>query len=121
MRALLWILLLLPPAHGATAKLAWDAPTGLVGVTVTSYNVKRSTTPGGPYVKVNGNPITVLPTNLTPWYDSTVPDAPGGTRYYYVVTAMFSDGTESVGSNEVFFVSPVAVTKGPPVNARVIP
>lgn len=124
MKALLVLLALAlaaGPAFGATARLAWDPPTGLVGVTVTSYNVKRATTQGGPYVKVNLNPITVVPTNLTPWYDSTVPDSPGGARYYYVVTATFSDGTESTVSNEAFFVAPVAVTKGPPVNLRVLP
>lgn len=119
--SLLALVMLAAPLSAATAKLAWDAPSGLVGVTVTSYNVKRGTSPGGPYVKVNSNPITVLPTNLTPWYDSTVPDSPGGARYYYVVTAMFSDGTESAVSNEAFFVAPVAVQKSPPVNLRVVP
>lgn len=120
--ALLVVLLFtVTPVFGATAKLAWDPPSGLVGVTVVSYNVKRATVAGGPYVKVNLNPITVLPTNLTPWYDSTVPDSPGGARYYYVVTAMFSDGTESAVSNEAFFVAPVVVTKSPPVNLRVVP
>ena len=117
----LFLLLSLASGFAATAKLAWDAPSGLVGVTVVSYNVKRATVAGGPYVKVNLNPITVLPTDALPWYDSTVPNSPGGAKYYYVVTAMFSDATESAASNEAFFVSPVVVQKGPPENNRIVP
>ena len=64
--------------------LSWNAVTG-----ATSYNVKRSTTPGGPYSTIN-SPV------ITNYNDTSVTN---GTRYYYVVTAF--DGTESPNSNEV--------------------
>ena len=81
-----------PPAPtGLTAtagnlqvSLTWSVSTG-----ATSYNVKRGTASGGPY--------TQLGTANTPGYlDSTVT---GGTKYYYVVTAVNAGG-ESGNSNE---------------------
>lgn len=56
----------------------------------TSYTVKRSTTPGGPYT-----PIVTGITETT-YTDSAVTN---GTTYYYVVTVM-KDGIESWSSNE---------------------
>lgn len=64
--------------------LSWDAVTG-----VTSYNVKRATTAGGPYTTIANNVTT------TSYVDT---DVVNGT-YYYVVTAITVDG-ESANSNE---------------------
>lgn len=68
----------------AKVMLAWNTVIG-----AESYNVKRSTTPGGPY-------STVSSPSQTSFTDSTVTN---GTTYYYVVTAVNSTG-ESNNSNE---------------------
>ncbi|GMB01471.1 hypothetical protein [Pelosinus sp. IPA-1] len=66
--------------------LSWTA-----GVGAKAYNVKRSTTVGGPY--------TTIATNVTgtTFVDNTVTN---GTTYYYVVTALDGSGNESATSNE---------------------
>jgi fibronectin type 3 domain-containing protein len=66
--------------------LTWDAVTN-----ATSYKVKRSTTPSGPFTEV-ATDITG-----TTFVDNTVTN---GTTYYYVVTAINTAG-ESGNSNEV--------------------
>ena len=64
------------------------------GITVTGYTIYRSTTMGGPYSPIG--------TSTTESYtDMSVTD---GTAYYYVVTANYSDGGESVYSNEAMAV-----------------
>jgi beta-lactamase superfamily II metal-dependent hydrolase/DNA/RNA endonuclease YhcR with UshA esterase domain len=87
-----------------TVNAPTPAPTGLVGVVspgkvalswnavgvATSYNVKRSLTPGGPY-------STIFSPGGTSQDDTTVAN---GTRYYYVVTAI-APGGESGNSAEV--------------------
>lgn len=78
------------PALSATAEkskveLTWASITG-----ATSYNVKRSTTAGGPYTTIGTNVTT------TTYTDSNITS---GTTYYYVVTAVTSNG-ESANSNE---------------------
>ncbi|MEK3913485.1 hypothetical protein [Paenibacillus sp. FSL H7-0331] len=65
--------------------LSWSAVTGATG-----YNIKRSTTAGGPYTTVASNVYG------SPYTDATVTT---GTTYYYVVTAV-NDGGESGNSNE---------------------
>ena len=65
--------------------LSWNAVAGANG-----YNVKRSTTAGGPYTTIASN-ITG-----TSYVDATVVN---GTTYYYVVTAIGANG-ESANSNE---------------------
>lgn len=66
-------------------ELNWSAATG-----ATSYNIKRSTTAGGPYTT-----IATAVTGTT----STDTGLTNGTTYYYVVTAVNSGG-ESGNSNE---------------------
>jgi len=64
-------------AGNAQVSLTWSASTG-----ATSYNVKRSTTSGGPYTKIS-SPSTTSYTDT---------DLTNGTPYYYVVTAVNSAG-----------------------------
>ncbi|KZE82472.1 hypothetical protein AV654_08175 [Paenibacillus elgii] len=71
--------------ENAKVTLTWGAVPNAKG-----YNVKRSTTPGGPYTTVAGN---VYGTSYT---DTAVTN---GTTYYYVVTALHAAG-ESGNSNE---------------------
>ena len=74
--------------------LKWDASTS----EVLGYNVYRGTISGGPYTKINSalDPITT-------YIDISVS---GETTYYYVTTAVDSDGDESSYSNEVEAVVP---------------
>lgn len=65
--------------------LSWNTVSG-----ATSYNVKRSTSPGGPYTQIAQPPsVGYTDTGLT-----------NGTKYYYVITAVNSVG-ESGNSTEV--------------------
>lgn len=73
-------------AEKSKVELTWASITGATG-----YNVKRSTTAGGPYTTVVTNVTT------TSYTDTSVSD---GNTYYYVVTAVTSNG-ESSNSNEV--------------------
>jgi len=74
--------------------LSWTASTS----TVSGYNIYRSTTSGGSYVKVNGSLVSGLSYN-----DTTVQS---GTTYYYVATAVDTSGDESVDSNQATAVIP---------------
>jgi len=78
-----------------TVALSWIAS---VTTTVTGYNVYRSTTNGSGYVKINSTPVALL--NYT---DSTVANA---ITYYYVTTAVDSNGLESSFSNQATAVIP---------------
>jgi DNA/RNA endonuclease G (NUC1)/fibronectin type 3 domain-containing protein len=72
-------------AGNAHVQLTWNAVSG-----ATSYNVKRGTTPGGPYSTIN-SPGTNS-------YDDT--SVLNGTTYYYVVSAVGAGG-EGANSSEV--------------------
>ncbi len=69
--------------------LVWTASTSQ---NVVGYIAYRSLTSGGPYTKLNANLIA-----NTSYIDQTVQS---GTTYYYVTTAIDSQGLESVYSNE---------------------
>jgi hypothetical protein len=76
-----------------TAMLSWQPSSSAVG-----FNVFRSTTNGGPYIRLNGTADPV------PSYaDSTVQSAK---TYYYVVTEVGTTGMESGYSNQVTAVIP---------------
>jgi Abnormal spindle-like microcephaly-assoc'd, ASPM-SPD-2-Hydin/Cep192 domain 4/HYDIN/CFA65/VesB-like, Ig-like domain len=77
------------PAPQHSVSLSWSASTS----TVAGYNVYRGGQTGGPYAKINSATDTV--TNYT---DNSVQ---AGQTYFYVTTAVASDGTESGFSNEV--------------------
>jgi fibronectin type 3 domain-containing protein len=84
-------------AGNAVVTLAWSA-----SATATRYNVKRSTTSGGPYTQL------AAPT-ATGYTDSAVTN---GTTYYYVVSAVNSSG-ESANSAQVS-ATPSAPSVTPP-------
>jgi len=102
-----WISLTLPPVPDALAsepasatqiKLTWTAAAGATG-----YQLQRSTSPGGPYTDIGG-PLTT--TNQS---DSGLI---AGTRYYYVVRALFDSGVESSISTQVSSVPSAPLTAG---------
>jgi hypothetical protein len=69
--------------------LQWSpVPSGVAG-----YNVYRSSTPGGPYTKINAAPDTG-----SNYLDNSVL---GGVTYYYVSTAIGSNGSESKYSSQL--------------------
>jgi fibronectin type 3 domain-containing protein len=67
-----------------TVQLVWSAPASNGGAAVTSYNVYRSTTPGGE----GATPLATGVTKTT-YADSAVTN---GTAYYYTVAAVNSAG-----------------------------
>jgi hypothetical protein len=80
-----------PPPSSRSVALSWTASTT---PDVIGYNLYRGATSGGPYpTKLNVSPITG-----TSFTDNTVE---AGETYYYVATAVGSDGvTESAYSDE---------------------
>jgi hypothetical protein len=76
-----------PQGHSVT--LAWQPSTS----SVAGYHVYRSETSGGPYTRISSSIIT------TPSFKDTTVQAGG--HYFYVVTAVEADGSESANSNEV--------------------
>jgi hypothetical protein len=83
---------------GSTVQHSVDVNWGASTSTVAGYNVYRGTVSGGPYSKVN---TTLIP-GLT-FTDTTVSS---GATYFYVVTAVAADGTESPFSSQVQAVIP---------------
>lgn len=76
--------------HSVT--LNWKAPPASTGVKISGYNIYRSTTSGGPYVKLaSGVPAP-------PYEDRLVTS---GRTYFYVVTALDQTRRESRFSTEV--------------------
>ncbi|WP_077612121.1 Ig-like domain-containing protein [Clostridium sp. Marseille-P2415] len=82
--------------------LSWNTVTD-----ATSYNLKRSTTAGGPY--------TTIATGVT-GTSYTDKDVKNGTTYYYVVSSIVS-GIESTNSNEVS-AKPIAAQTPPATDAK---
>ena len=87
-------------AGNAQVSLTWTAVSG-----ASSYNVKRSTTSGGPY-----NIIANISANS--FSDTTVTN---GTTYYYVVSALNSCG-ESTNSSQVSVIPAGSSAPAAPTN-----
>ncbi len=79
-------------AHSVS--LTWVASTS----TVVGYNVYVGSISGGPYTLLNSTPVAALA-----YTDSSVV---AGQTYFFVVTAVNSNGVESVVSNQVSVVIP---------------
>jgi ASPM-SPD-2-Hydin domain-containing protein len=79
-------------AHSAA--LSWNASTS----SVNGYFIYRAAAPGGPFAK-----LTSALDPSTSFVDSSVLS---GQTYYYVVTAVDSNNTESVSSNEASALIP---------------
>jgi len=92
---LLSVLFLPAFAAAHAVNLSWDASTSQE---VIGYDVYRGANPGGPYTQIN---LTLDPN--TTYTDSTVQS---GQTYYYVTTAVNSDYTQSVYSNQTEAVIP---------------
>jgi hypothetical protein len=83
----------IPPVHSVT--LNWIAS---VSGNISGYNIYRSTTPGGPYGKLNSTLVAG-----TTFLDSAVV---AGQTYYYVATAVDISNNESGFSTEAQAVVP---------------
>jgi hypothetical protein len=78
-----------------SAALSWSETSVVVG-----YFIYRSQMKGGPYTRLNASPVgTML------YVDNTVQSQQ---TYYYVVTAVDSNGVESPYSNEAVAIIPLA-------------
>jgi len=78
-----------------SVSLSWTASTS---PNISGYYVYRGTVSGGPYTRLNSSPVAATT------YTDTTPQA--GQTYYYVATAVNSNGLESGFSNEVEAVIP---------------
>ena len=77
---------------GQSVTLTWGASIDANGGAVGGYNVYRSTTPNGPYTKVNTSLITD-----NQYTDNTVQSG----TYYYVIRSVDNDGDESAATLEM--------------------
>jgi fibronectin type 3 domain-containing protein len=89
-----------------SAQLSWTASTD----TVSGYNIYKGTAAGNEgATPINGSTLvtgtTFTDTNVT-----------AGEKLSYVVTSVAADGVESVHSNEILVVIPIA----PPSNLTVV-
>jgi hypothetical protein len=82
------------PRASHSVNLSWNSgSSGVVG-----YNIYRATSSGGPYSRINS-----APDPSTTFLDTTVQ---GGQTYFYVTTAIGSDGKQSAFSNWIQVVIP---------------
>jgi len=97
-----------PTGLTATAASAQVSLTWSASATATSYNVKRSTTTGGPYTTISSpTAANLTDTGLT-----------NGTAYFYVISAVNSTG-ESANSAQAS-ATPAAPTQAPAAPAGLI-
>lgn len=83
--------------------LSWTAGAG--GGTVTGFNVKRSSTKGGPYAT-----LQAVPANTLTFADSS--SLVEGQHRFYVITAT-GPGGESANSNEIDLTTPFSSPTAP--------
>jgi len=83
-----------------SVSLAWAPSAG-----ATSYNLKRSPSPGGPYT-------IIVNTASTSYTDTTVVN---GTTYYYVVSAVNAGGENPTNSAEVSATPPLPPVPNPQI------
>jgi len=95
---------LIAKAGDRIVDLSWD-PYQVSGFDLAGYNVYRSTTKGTGYVQINPSLVT-----QTSYHDTGLTN---GVTYYYVVTAVDTDGNETDHSREVS-ATPFADTTPPP-------
>jgi fibronectin type 3 domain-containing protein len=93
--------------HSVALTWSWSQGSGDPAL---GFHVQRSLTTGGPYTVITTTSVTVLT-----YTDLTVV---AGTTYYYVVTAYNAAG-DSLPSNQVTAVIPVAVPAAPSLTAVV--
>jgi fibronectin type 3 domain-containing protein len=80
--------------------LSWNEPSDTGGLSISIYQIYRSSTSGGPYTSIGSN-------SLPSYSDSSVER---GTTYFYVVRAVNAMG-ESINSNEDGVAIPPPITK----------
>jgi fibronectin type 3 domain-containing protein len=85
------------PGKPHSVTLSWNAPAPQAGVEVVGYNIYRSTSSGGPFVKIASR----VP-GLT-YHDSIVIS---GRTYFYVVTTVDRRDRESRYSSQITVVIP---------------
>jgi fibronectin type 3 domain-containing protein len=95
---------LIATSSDAKVNLSWETTSGATG-----YNIKRSTTSGGPYTSIANN----VP--LTTYEDLSVIN---GLTYYYVITAV--NGTEESGNSNEAIASPTAEIPDAPTNLTAV-
>ena len=95
---------LIAKAGDRIVDLSWD-PYQVSGFDLAGYNVYRSTTKGTGYVQINPSLVT-----QTSYHDTGLTN---GVTYYYVITAVDTDGNETDHSREVS-ATPFADTTPPP-------
>jgi len=88
--------------EGNTLSIAWQYS----GDPVAGYNLYRSMAPGGPYIKINEEPLLD-----TSYIDSGLVN---GVAYYYVVVAVDSYGNKSDNSNEAMGIPSDTLAPPPP-------
>ncbi len=84
--------------------LSWTAATGVLGWTVSSYNVGQSTTSGGPYSYTDLSSVTT---------SSTRSGLTAGVTYYFVIRPQDAFGNSIATSSEVSAI-PTAPSPPPP-------
>ena len=93
-----WLLVLRRTPHPHSVTLRWHPPAESANPHVVSYNIYRSTSPGGPYTPLASGVQSLI------YEDESVNT---GVTYYYAVRSVDQSGRESGYSEEVRVTIPV--------------